>query len=241
MNGNLLIVFFLALIFMGINTNNAQAQVETENVQEVDILHEDWEKSGVSTKSTEYKDKKALQVKMPSESYQDPKKEELSSRNFFAWLPLDFHNGTIDVEVAGVLATDAPVYARAFVGVAFRVESNQKFEAIYLRPVNSIAEDQVRRNHSVQYFSYPEYDFSRLRKETPEKYESYVDIAPNQWIHMKIEVDQDNARLYVNGAKQPTLMVNALKAGSDQRGGIGFWIESGTIGYFSNLKITHNN
>ena len=54
-------------------------------------------------------------------------------------------------------------------------------------------------------------------------------------------MDQDNARLYVNGAKQPTLMVNALKAGSDQRGGIGFWIESGTIGYFSNLKIAHNN
>jgi hypothetical protein len=69
----------------------------------------------------------------------------------------------------------------------------------------------------------------------------YESIAPDQWIHMKIEVDQDNARLYVNGAKQPTLMVNALKAGSDQRGGIGFWIESGTIGYFSNLKITHNN
>jgi hypothetical protein len=226
---------------MGTSANIVQAKVKIENVQEVDILHEDWKKSGVSTKITEYKHKKALQVKMPSESYQYPKKEELSSRNFFVWLPLDFHNGTIDVDVAGVLATDAPVYARAFVGVAFRVESNQKFEAIYLRPVNSIVEDQVRRNHSVQYFSYPEYDFSRLRKETPEKYESYVDIAPDQWIHMKIEVDQDNARLYVNGAKQPTLMVNALKTGSDQRGGIGFWIESGTIGYFSDLKITHNN
>jgi hypothetical protein len=58
---------------------------------------------------------------------------------------------------------------------------------------------------------------------------------------MKIEVSQNKARLYVNGAKQPTLVVNDLKAGSDQRGGIGFWIESGTIGYFSHLKITYND
>lgn len=239
MNNNLFIVFLLLLCFMGININTVQAQ--TQNIPNLDLLDGTWKKSGVLTKNTEYRGKKALQVKMPAESYQDPKKEELNSRNFFAWLPLDFHNGTIEVDVAGVLADDAPEYARGFVGIAFRVESNQKFEAMYLRPVNSIVEDQVRRNHTVQYFSYPEYDFARLRKETPEKYESYVDIAPAQWIHMKIEVSQDKARLYVNGAKHPTLVVNDLKAGSDQRGGIGFWIESGTIGYFSDLKIRYND
>lgn len=31
-----------------------------------------------------------------------------------AWLPLDFHNGSIDVEVASTLAMDAPAYARGF-------------------------------------------------------------------------------------------------------------------------------
>jgi len=240
MNGNLFIGFLSALIFMGIGINTVEAQMKAENIQQVNILDASWKKSGVLIKNTEYKDKKALQVKMPSESYQDPKKEALNSRNFFAWLPLDFHNGTIDVDVAGTLATDAPEYARAFIGVAFRVESNQKFESIYLRPVNSLVEDQVRRNHSVQYFAYPEYDFARLREESPERYESYVDITPDQWIHMRIEVCQDQARLYVNGAKQPNLVVNDLKLGSNQHGGIGFWIESGTVGYFSNLKIMHN-
>ncbi len=240
MNNNFLIGFFLAVLFIGIGNNTVQAQIKTENVQQVDILEQNWKKSGVLIKNTEYKDKKALQIQMSSEAYQDPTKEELNSRNFFAWLPVDFHNGTIEVDVAGTLATDAPEYARAFIGVTFRAESDQKFEAIYLRPVNSLVEDQVRRNHSVQYFAYPEYDFARLRKESPEKYESYVDIAPDQWIHMKIEIHQDKARLYVNGAKQPTLVVNDLKLGKDQHGGVGFWIESGTIGYFSNLKIMHN-
>ena len=57
---------------------------------------------------------------------------------------------------------------------------------------------------------------------------------------MKIEVRQDKARLYVNDMKQPCLVVNDLKLGSDHHGGVGLWIESGTIGYFSNLKITQD-
>jgi hypothetical protein len=73
--------------------------------------------------------------------------------------------------------------------------------------------------------------------EAPERYESYVDIGLDQWIHLKIVVRDSDARLYVNGAEQPSLIVSDLKLGPDQRGGVGFWIESGTIGYFSNLQI----
>jgi hypothetical protein len=61
-----------------------------------------------------------------------------------------------------------------------------------------------------------------------------------EWVHMKIEVRQNKARLYLNGLKQPALVVNDLKLGPDQRGGVGFWLESGTIGYFRNLKINRD-
>jgi len=61
-----------------------------------------------------------------------------------------------------------------------------KFECIYIRPTNGRSRDQVRKNHSIQYFSYPDYKFSRLRKEFPEKYESHADMGLNEWIKMKM-------------------------------------------------------
>ena len=116
--------------------------------------------------------------------------------------------------------------------------SGLAFEGIYLRPANSRVDDQVRRNHSIQYFAYPDYDFARLRREAPEKYEAYTDIGLGEWAHMRVEVRQETARLYVNGAKRPSLVVTDLKLGPGHRGGVGFWVETGTIGYFSDLKIT---
>ena len=48
--------------------------------------------------------------------------------------------------------------------------------------------DQLRRNRSTQYFSYPGYDFDRLRREAPGQYESYVDLEVGEWTHLRIEV-----------------------------------------------------
>ena len=42
----------------------------------------------------------------------------------FAFVPgLDFHDGTIEVDVAGSVLPDAPADARGFVGVAFRIDA----------------------------------------------------------------------------------------------------------------------
>ncbi len=156
----------------------------------------------------------------------------------FAYFASDFHNGTIEVELAGTIEENAPEFARGFIGVAFRIAENlSPFEGIYLRPANGRADDQVRRNHTTQYFSHPGYDFEVFRKEAPEKYESYCDIGLNEWIHVKITVENEKARLYVNHSKQPVLIVNDLKLGAQQKGGVGLWIAHGTLGYFKNLKI----
>jgi hypothetical protein len=65
-----------------------------------------------------------------------------------------FHNGVIEVEVAGKPLATAVETARGFVGIAFRIsKDNSKFECTYLRPTNGRALDQVRRNHfSTVYF-----------------------------------------------------------------------------------------
>ena len=125
-----------------------------------------------------------------------------------------FTNGTIEVKVLSRLLKNAPETARGFIGVAFRInKTNSSFESIYIRPTNGRADDQIRRNHSIQYFSYPNYKFDRLRKETPERYESYADMALNEWITMRIVVNGQEAKLYLNDAKQPALLVKDLKHG----------------------------
>ena len=151
---------------------------------------------------------------------------------------INLQNGIIEVKVLSRLLKNAPEYARGFIGVAFRVnDSNTKFESIYIRPVNARVDDQVRRNHSVQYFSFPDFKFDRLRREAPERYESYADMEMNKWIIMRIEVKGSKAKLFINGSSQPCLIVNDLKHGPDASGSIGLWVETGTEGFFTDLKI----
>lgn len=147
-----------------------------------------------------------------------------------------FHNGTIDVELAGRPAAGAVETARGFVGIAFRIRDGH-FEYIYLRPTNGRAEDQVRRNHSTQYSAHPDYPFGRLRQESPEKYESYVDLEPGAWTRIRIVVHGTTARLFVHGAAQPALVVTDLKLG-DAAGAIAFWIGPGTEGYFTGVSVS---
>jgi len=147
-----------------------------------------------------------------------------------------FHNGTIEVELAGKPAANAGPGARGFIGIAFRLQGN-RFEYVYLRPTNGRADDQIRRNHSTQYASYPEFDFDRLRKESPEKYESYVDLEPGVWTKYRIVIDGTKARLFVHEAAQPCLIVNDMKLG-DSEGAVALFVGPGTEGYFASLKIT---
>jgi len=151
----------------------------------------------------------------------------------------DFTNGVIEAEIAGVPAPDAPAGARGFVGIAFRVKSDLRtYDAFYLRPTNGRADDQLRRNHAAQYVSHPDWPWFRLREETPGKYESYVDLEPGKWTRIRIEVQGEQARLFVHGQPQPTLVVNDLKSGAGGKGAIALWIDSGTIAHFRALRVS---
>jgi len=152
-------------------------------------------------------------------------------------LPLPkFRNGSITLNIAGEVAPNADAGSRGFVGLIFRLQDDGRFECFYLRPTNGRADDQLRRNHSLQYVSEPEYPWERLRKETPGQYESYADIQPGKWVPMRIEVTGVKARLYVNGASQPSLIVNDLKHG-DTTGEIALWVGPGSIGHFSAVGV----
>jgi hypothetical protein len=152
---------------------------------------------------------------------------------------IEFGDGTIEVELAGSPVPGAGGFARGFVGVAFRVQpDSETYDCIYLRPANGRALEQTRRNHSTQYVSHPDWPWYRLRAEFPGRYESYVDMVPGEWIPLKISVEGDQARLYVGGAEQPSLIVNDLKSGPDGKGKVALWIHASTVGHFRNLRIT---
>src|SRR5262249_49173034 len=126
---------------------------------------------------------------------------------------------------------------RGFIGIAFRIQGEaDKYEVFYLRPSNARADDQLMRNHSLQYVSEPNWGWKRLREETPGVYESYADMVAGEWTKVRIVVSGSKARLYVNGADQPALIVNDLKQG-DGAGAIGLWSHTSTDGYFSNLRV----
>lgn len=186
----------------------------------------------VKAETVTFKGRKALRVR-------DAAPPESGDEERLVILPKTaFQDGVIEVELAGEPGPGAGEGARGFVGLAFRVAPDQsRFECIYLRPTNGRVEDQVRRNHSVQYISMPGFPWHLLRKDFPEKYETYVDLVTAEWTRVKIEVRGEKARLYVNGVEQPTLLVNDLKQGQS-KGSVALWIGPGTVAHFANLRIS---
>lgn len=182
----------------------------------------------VSLKEMTYQGRSAIQV--------IPALDAANGSTYAILNGVSFQDGTVEVDLAGKPGLGAGPEARGFIGIAFRLQNNA-YEYIYIRPKNGRADDQIRRNHSTQYSSYPAFDFARLRRESPEKYESYVDLRPGEWTKFKIEVEGPKARLYLHDAEQPALIVNDLKI-EPRQGGIALWVGPGTEGYFSGLKVT---
>lgn len=151
-----------------------------------------------------------------------------------AWLEgSDFANGVIEIDIKGKNELQ-----RSFVGVAFRGVDDKTHDVVYFRPFNFKSEDPVRRIHAVQYVSHPTWTWQKLRTEKNGVYEKEVNPVPDPdgWFHARIVVSNRKVSVYVNGAKEPSLVVQELS--DRQRGLIGLWVGEGSGGAFANLKIT---
>ena len=205
--------------------------LNTTGLQALNLAADSVQTHKTVVENTVYSGKKAIMVKEAADLI-DADEDKLAVLK-----DMKFQDGEIEVWISGEPRKEAIEQARGFVGIAFRVSDDcSKFEAIYLRPTNGRADDQLRRNHSIQYMSYPDYPWHRLRRENPGKYESYADMEPGKWIKYRLVVKGTKAFLYLNENSQPNLIVNDLKLGSST-GSVGFWIGPGTIAHFSNLKI----
>lgn len=153
---------------------------------------------------------------------------------------LNFENGIIEVKVLSRILESAPALARGFIGIAFRInEENTSYESIYLRPTNGRADDQLRRNHTIQYYAYPDYKFNVLRSNSEGEFETYADLELDKWITMRLEIQNKKAKLFLDNKEYASFIVNEMK-GSSKNGSIGLWVDIGTEGFFKDLKITEN-
>jgi hypothetical protein len=214
-----------------LTTAPAATQVKQYSLESIDgvIPH------NVAAEPVTLQGKKGLRLTMSDAAKREQRQVEQLARI----KDVEFSNGVIEVELAGAPAPDAPAGARGFVGIAFRLQpDNATYDAFYLRPTNGRADDQERRNHSAQYISHPEWTWSRLRKETPSKYESYVDLVPGVWTKIKIDVRGNLAKLFVHDNQQPTLIVNDVKSGAQAKGAVALWIDAGTVAHFRDLRVT---
>jgi hypothetical protein len=151
----------------------------------------------------------------------------------------DFENGTIEVKVYSRIQKNTPYPdSWGFIGLAFRInDDNSAFEAMYLRPkVGRSAYPNVR-NQAVQYYSFPNYKMDNINNTPGGPFETSADIGLNEWITMRIEVQGQQATLYINDNTEPTLSIKNMK-GNLKSGAIGLWVDIGTEGYFKDLKIT---
>ena len=137
-----------------------------------------------------------------------------------------FKDGEISLKLAGQM----------FVGVVFRVQDADTYEAVYFRPQNSAYKDPVKRSHAVQYIAHPKFTWSVLRKKFPGKYEAAAKVPVDKWFKARIVVKGTRAEVYVNDEKTPCLVVKDLKHGESE-GSVGFFVGAGREGWFTDLSI----
>lgn len=140
-----------------------------------------------------------------------------------AYLPdADFGNGVIEVDVA--VSGD-----RSYPGVVFRAFTQADYEHVYIRPHRGgLYPDAVQYAPKIngiaswQLFNGPGYTASAV-------------FPKDEWMHLRIEVNGTQARLFIDDMANPALVVDRLQHGA-KNGGIGVEGPPDGTAYFSNFR-----
>ncbi len=135
----------------------------------------------------------------------------------------------------GIIELDIKAEGK-YVGLTFRVQSDDVYEAIYFRPRNVNHKDPVFRNRTVQYIAKPGYDWFYLRDRYPGVYESDTYFKKGEWFHVKLELKGKEASVYINNEKQASLKITLIN--KPATGSVGVWTGNTSSGTFANMKIT---
>lgn len=158
----------------------------------------------------------------------------------FAMPDIELANGTIEVDIAARINGKGQPEVRGFIGLAFHIADDlSTFEAVYLRMTNGSRNTppppSPRNVLAVQYISYPDRYWRKLRQEHPNRYEKAAPVAIETWHKLRVEIAGNVARVLVDG--EAVLTVDDVRY-PDRKGRIGLWVDDGTTGYFANLRVS---
>jgi len=136
---------------------------------------------------------------------------------------LEFENGIIECDLYSPTE-------RAFLGLVFRIGALDNFECIYFQPHTSGKWDAIQYdpifNSSASWQLY-----------NGKAYQGTAEIPTQEWFHVKIKVQDDNAKVYLNNDQNHALSVKLKHR-----------ITSGSVGVYSyhpaifkNLKVTKHD
>jgi len=145
---------------------------------------------------------------------------------------LDFEVGSIEIDLKG---ENNP--GRSFIGIAFNIQNDSTYEAIYFRPFNFQSEEKIRREHSLQYVSEPEHSWFDLRENFEGQYEAEWEKqpSPDDWFSIKLNVTDEQVSVYDIESGMELLAVNRLQ--TSKTSDIALWTGHNSKGEFRNLRI----
>jgi hypothetical protein len=157
----------------------------------------------------------------------------------FIMPPVQLANGVIEVDLAARINGKGAPDVRGFVGLAFHIDDKaETFEAVYLRMTNGSKNTPLppapRNVFAMQYISYPDRYWRKLRQEHPNVYEKAAPVAIESWHTLRLEIAGSTVNAFVDGEK--VLAVSDMRF-PNRKGRIGLWVDDGTAGYFSDLKV----
>ena len=157
----------------------------------------------------------------------------------FAMPAIEFTDGVIEVDLAARINGRGQPDVRGFVGLAFHIADDlNTFEAVYLRLTNGSRNEPPppapRNVFAIQYISYPDRYWRKLRQEHPNRYEQAAPVAIDSWHRLRLEIDGGSLRAFVDGAE--VLQVADLSY-PGRKGRIGLCVDDGTEAFFSNLSV----
>jgi len=135
----------------------------------------------------------------------------------------------------GVIEFDLAVTgARSYPGLVFRSQADGSWERIYIRPHRSGSLAPSLYPDVLQYVSaYNRVDSWQFYN--GEGMTAGAVIPLNRWFHVKIEVSGTQARLFLDNAQEPALLVHELKQGL-RKGGLGLMGPMDGSAYFANFS-----
>ena len=161
---------------------------------------------------------------------------------------IPFFEGIIDVDIAAVrnnfsylfpITPKKNLLVGALAGILFRKQSNNQYDAFYLRAgagrLNNPAPTPPVSYLAAQYISPPTWIFSNLQSKP--QYSGGADVAEGQWTHLCLAVFNNTLTAWVGNNRTPVFNKVPL-LGAGLPGPIGLFVDSGTVAYFANLRVS---